>query len=451
MIDYCDASNHQTDCRREHLRRKSDRQATGGEGGFRSLRRWGILTAVLLMGGCSWFTDDEPAFPPTAGGPNIATVPEGLGSDTANAEYSDQDLSVQTETAPRPAPPPPPAPKTPEAEAPAAPAPTASIAAPADSSSAPTGSNAPSNSAPANSTPASSTPATLAPSAAGKTDKGGYPDVNSVPMETPVPTPDPDAPAPATPPADPQKSSQAAPPAGNRVAALMRSDDWVITTAAGGSPCAAADQETNLAQAAAVQTNDNDDADVMFSKPSLPPYIPYEEMQKQAQPVGNAPIPLGQSQLGQSQYGQVQSGRPAAIGQVVYSEEPGIGQASGVQAGAQPVGLVYFSDGSTNLSGDDRRILRQIAQLQQTFGGVIRIIGHASSRTENMPMERHSKANIDVSVARAAAVARQLVRLGVNPNFVQVAGVSDSRPVYPEIMPAGEAANRRAEIYLSSN
>ncbi|MET1027924.1 MAG: OmpA family protein [Dongiaceae bacterium] len=454
MIDNCDASNHPTDCRRDGLRRKTAR-------GF---RRCGILAAVLLVGGCSWFTDDEPAFPPTAGGPNIATVPEGLGSDTANAEYSDQDLSVQTESAPRPAPPPPPAPKEPEAEAPSSPAPTASTATP-PASTEQTGTPPAANTVPA----AAPAPSTPAPSAATKPDKGSYPDINSVPMQAPTPVPDPDAPPatqPATPPAtpstDPQKSSQAMPAAGKHIAALIDPEDPVVTTAAGpmqGGPQqdTAVDKETDLAQAVAAQTSVDDDNGVMFSRPSLPPYIPYDQMQKQAQTREHAPYPVMSETGGTAPVplGPAQPGSASETGQAVAVDAPGIGQPVGVQAGvqngAQPVGLVYFSDGSVNLSADDRRILQQIAKPQQTFGGVVRIIGHASSRTENMPIDRHQKSNVDVSVARAAAVARQLVRFGVDPNFVQVAGVSDSRPVYPEIMPAGEAANRRAEIYLSSN
>jgi flagellar motor protein MotB len=49
---------------------------------------------------------------------------------------------------------------------------------------------------------------------------------------------------------------------------------------------------------------------------------------------------------------------------------------------------------------------------------------------------------------RANAVARALVRMGVPASEVSVAARADNEPVYYEFMPAGEAGNRRAEIYL---
>ena len=58
--------------------------------------------------------------------------------------------------------------------------------------------------------------------------------------------------------------------------------------------------------------------------------------------------------------------------------------------------------------------------------------------------------NFKVSVDRADAVARELIRLGVNKEELVVDAISDAQPVYFEFMPTGEAGNRRAEIYLES-
>jgi len=57
-------------------------------------------------------------------------------------------------------------------------------------------------------------------------------------------------------------------------------------------------------------------------------------------------------------------------------------------------------------------------------------------------------ANFKISVDRADAVAGELVRLGVGKKDVEIAAVSDREPLYYEIMPSGEAGNRRTEVYL---
>jgi outer membrane protein OmpA-like peptidoglycan-associated protein len=59
--------------------------------------------------------------------------------------------------------------------------------------------------------------------------------------------------------------------------------------------------------------------------------------------------------------------------------------------------------------------------------------------------------NRRVSLARATAVAQALVGMGVQPMLVQVAAAGDSQTLYSESTPAGEAGNRRAEVYLSQN
>jgi flagellar motor protein MotB len=121
---------------------------------------------------------------------------------------------------------------------------------------------------------------------------------------------------------------------------------------------------------------------------------------------------------------------------------PGVGQA---------VGYVYFGNGSARLSSADRQVLQQVAQLQRIQGGVLRIIGHASARTGNMEALDQQQVNHEMSMQRATAVARALVEYGVQPILVQVAAAGDDQTLYAESTPAGEAGNRRAEVYLSQN
>ena len=87
---------------------------------------------------------------------------------------------------------------------------------------------------------------------------------------------------------------------------------------------------------------------------------------------------------------------------------------------------------------------------QRGANGFIRIVGHSSSRTSNMPVEKHLEVIFNKSQDRANAVAKELIAEGVPANRVLVEAVGDSQPVYYESMPKGEDGNRRAEIFLQS-
>lgn len=117
-------------------------------------------------------------------------------------------------------------------------------------------------------------------------------------------------------------------------------------------------------------------------------------------------------------------------------------------AGASDVGTVFFGNGSSKLSNEAIKELKNIADMYKKKGGKVRVVGHASSRTRNTDPLRHQLANFRVSLARANAVARQLTRLGVPADKIAVTAVADNEPVYYEFMPKGEAGNRRAEIFL---
>ena len=191
-----------------------------------------------------------------------------------------------------------------------------------------------------------------------------------------------------------------------------------------------------------------------------------------AAPTGIAAAPLSGSGTATLTAPTMGAGTPSQDGvSVDYSALNGL-QSSGAtsyqqSAGAQPVrgyaptgsiagvgqavGYVYFGNGSSRLSAADRQVLQQVAQLQRFQGGVLRIIGHASARTGNMEALDQQELNRQVSLERATAVARALVEYGVQPILVQVAAAGDDQTLYAESTPAGEAGNRRAEVYLSQN
>ncbi len=112
------------------------------------------------------------------------------------------------------------------------------------------------------------------------------------------------------------------------------------------------------------------------------------------------------------------------------------------------VATVYFSVGATSLDKKSRQILRDVVGMFRQKGTSIRVIGHASSRTRDLDPMVHKLANFNISVDRANAVAKGLMQLGIVPQQLFVGAQSDSEPIYFEVMPSGEAGNRRAEIYI---
>jgi outer membrane protein OmpA-like peptidoglycan-associated protein len=112
------------------------------------------------------------------------------------------------------------------------------------------------------------------------------------------------------------------------------------------------------------------------------------------------------------------------------------------------IAQIQFAHGSTKLGGSDYNVLEQVAATWQQTSGFIRVIGHASMRTGNMSLEQHLAVNRRVSEGRASAVVARLLELGVNPNAIFVGADGSADPRYYEGVPAGEAGNRRVEIYL---
>jgi len=142
-------------------------------------------------------------------------------------------------------------------------------------------------------------------------------------------------------------------------------------------------------------------------------------------------------------------------GAPVYSEA--MQQSSVSNQGALPlpndatkVATILFGNGSANLGARERKILTDVTRLQKQNQGNVRIVGHASLRTRNMDPVKHKMANFEVSVQRANQIAAELKKLGVPAQNILVAAVGDNSPQYFEVMPSGEAGNRRAEIYLSN-
>lgn len=111
------------------------------------------------------------------------------------------------------------------------------------------------------------------------------------------------------------------------------------------------------------------------------------------------------------------------------------------------VATIQFPEGSASLTDRDRYILGQVAKLQRQTGNRVRIVGHASSSTRAADPMQQDIANKQVATQRANAVASELVRLGIGREAVSAAGAGADGA---QSNAAGDAANRRAEIYFES-
>ena len=122
---------------------------------------------------------------------------------------------------------------------------------------------------------------------------------------------------------------------------------------------------------------------------------------------------------------------------------------------ANPLGMpaaavVFFPGDSVYLNQEARSQVRVAADQFKARGnqGYVRVVGHSSSRTANMPLEHHLEIIFRKSQERANAVVQELIRDGIPASKVLMEAVGDSQPVYYESMPKGEDGNRRAEIFL---
>jgi len=108
-----------------------------------------------------------------------------------------------------------------------------------------------------------------------------------------------------------------------------------------------------------------------------------------------------------------------------------------------------FASGSDQLRPDSDGPLSSIAKIISAPTAVpleVLVVGH----TDNVPVT-HSRAshptNLHLSVHRAIAVRDALVKAGVDPTAVRVAGDGEFHPI-AENAADGTAANRRVEIFL---
>ena len=113
------------------------------------------------------------------------------------------------------------------------------------------------------------------------------------------------------------------------------------------------------------------------------------------------------------------------------------------------VATINFRSGSSIVDGNGLKKIKKIVKIAKERNAKIKVIGHASERTKDMPIAEHKIVNFMISDKRAHSVANIFIeKYGFPRNKLETEAVSDSKPLFKEIMPAGTKANQRTEIFI---
>jgi outer membrane protein OmpA-like peptidoglycan-associated protein len=137
------------------------------------------------------------------------------------------------------------------------------------------------------------------------------------------------------------------------------------------------------------------------------------------------------------------------------SEVPAAGGETRVASAANPamaasaqVGAIVFAENSSAVPSGGAAVLQQVAAAYKASGGTLRVVGHTNARQLDADPEKDRIAKFDLSLARANAVAAELVKLGVERDTIVTAGVGDSAPAAPPDDAARAAENARVDVFL---
>lgn len=450
-----------------------------------------VMLAAGLLGGCSsvpdyanpaaWyrglFGEKKAEAPsaervPAAGAsqpyPNLGTVParprdassaqertniqQGLLADRANAQYTDETLAPggtprPSAAAPTPAraaiAPPPGAP-------PPAPASALALAAP-----------------PAPAAPAPSAPTRTTATIGGAAPQASLAQATSTQQATPTQaTPAPAAPAPAAA-AAPARSL---PPTTAQTQTGMSRAQALVQALQADSPPSTSRQRPPVPAVAAPVAQPIPPAPAMTQPPRAltPPAPPAAMVPAAPVPAMLPPPPIASQRPALVAPAQGTAGTEAAYRQALAQSETATQQPVLVppqQAAAPTLGMtlprsrqVYdpralatipFVSGSIRLSNADLQTLREVAEIHQRRGGMLRVVGHARQEGAGNAANQQVT-NFRVSGDRADAVAQALVRLGVSGAMIDVEAHGDGEPATTALGQPDPAASRRVEIYLDN-
>ena len=112
------------------------------------------------------------------------------------------------------------------------------------------------------------------------------------------------------------------------------------------------------------------------------------------------------------------------------------------------IATINFRSGSSSIEGKDILKIKKVMKLAKEKNARVRIVGHASTRTKDMPPLSHKLANFNISDKRSQAVAQVFLKNKFPASMLITEAVSDSKPLFHESMPAGTYGNQRTEIFI---
>lgn len=117
--------------------------------------------------------------------------------------------------------------------------------------------------------------------------------------------------------------------------------------------------------------------------------------------------------------------------------------------GALRVAVIQFSRGESRLDAAAREVLSQVAAYAQQAQATVWLFGYGSVHLELAAGGDPRELARDLSSTRVKGVAAVLLDQGVPFERLELVSRGSVDPAYLEVTPAGEAANRRVEIYFT--
>jgi flagellar motor protein MotB len=384
-----------------------------------------IVVLASMLSGCSWFGGGSKpeASDQSASFPNLGTVPtktpttpsnaerqqiaQGLIADQQNAAYTAEQLTARANAGSVPVPEAPP--PTPESASDGET--TSTATSPAETASKPA--EATQNQAQQSATAATNAASPQTPAPVPSTETASKPAADTANASSNVSPPTPSV----------------TPPTVQQPGASANSSEAASTST---QPAAPSDPA-----ASSEATNPQPSSGMAQPPPSL----------DLSPPLAIAPPPsVGATDAGGSEAAAGAAAPASPRPFTMASLAPASGPEAIVGSG-RPVAIIFFADGSAGLSDRDLSVLRDVLLVQKQHGGHLRLVGHSSGSPASSD-EARGKLDYDISLARAKAVSRALVKLGTPGDAIAVSAVGAKEPMFAETAPTGEAGNRRVEIFL---
>ena len=113
------------------------------------------------------------------------------------------------------------------------------------------------------------------------------------------------------------------------------------------------------------------------------------------------------------------------------------------------VAVIQFPRAGVLIDEESLDVLSQVAAYAQQSRSGVWLFGLASQRIELASGGTAEESSRDVGAQRVRAVAIALARAGVPIEMMKLVTRGSTDPLYVESAPAGEAGNRRVEIYFT--